>query len=123
MEKKLGAVADVAEKLGDTAIQSIEDMKPPALGFELNMSPDQIRSAAAQMQAAALTTAAQLSAGIVAKIEAKVVTSAQEKELIDYDKMANKIAPKMVDAFAKSGLTLKYNNWEVAKMVREVLPR
>lgn len=122
MENELGAVADVAERLGDTAIQSIEDMRPPTLGFELNMSPDQIRSTAAQMQAAALTTAAQMSAGIVAKIEAKVVASAPEKELIDYDKMANKIAPTMVDAFAKSGLALKYKGREVARMVREVVP-
>lgn len=43
--------------------------------------------------------------------------SMNQQQFIDYDKLAG----KMVDAFAKSGLTMTFNKREVARMVREVL--
>lgn len=114
----VSAMVDMVKESVGKAKQLTKNQR--MLSFDLGIGDAQVSAMAEKMRAAVAAQRAAMTSKLTSKVNAKVVSHSDEADVFDYDKMADKFANRMDSLMRR--VSLKYNNREVARMVREVLP-
>lgn len=113
----VSAMVDMVKKSVDKAKQLAKNQQMSS--FDLGIDDAQVSAMTEKMRAAVAAQKAALTSKLTSKVNAKVVSHSDETDSFDYDKMADKFANRMDSSMRR--MSLKYNNREVARMMREVL--